>query len=165
MVNILTAAEGAVVLRCEATDSNLLQLLPLVDQYIEDATGRAWQDDSTIHATAKSAARMLLVIWHENPAMIGSGISSLDFGLKAALVQLTAEALKYPTFFGLCGAGSIMLPGARAGETVESVTGLIGVTGDQSAAFESWISVNDEIQQVSSSDLSECFFRVHLEKA
>jgi hypothetical protein len=44
-----------------------------------------------INTTAKSAARMLLVQWYENPAQLGSE-SVLSFGLNAVLLQLKAEA-------------------------------------------------------------------------
>ena len=79
MTNILTASEAAVVLRCEATDADMLALLPLVDSYIRNATGHDWAADSSIRAEAKSAARMLLVLWHENPGMINSS-SGLEIG-------------------------------------------------------------------------------------
>ncbi len=94
MANILTPSEAANVLRTEVTDALLLDLLPQVDAYIREATGRDWAADTPIHPEAKSAARMLLVMWYENPAMLGSGISSLSHGLSAALTQLEAKALE-----------------------------------------------------------------------
>lgn len=93
MANILTASEGANVLRCEATDAEMLALLPAVDAYIKNASGRDWTLDATIHAEAKSAARMLLVRWHEDPGGQAAG-STLGFGLSAVLVQLKAKALE-----------------------------------------------------------------------
>lgn len=93
MANILTAAEAAIVLRCETSDPDMLALLPLVDAYVKNATGRDWTQDSTIYPEAKSAARMLLVQWHENPGMVGGGQVPLHFGLTSALVQLEAIAL------------------------------------------------------------------------
>lgn len=161
MANILTASEGAIVLRCEATDTNLLALLPQVDAYIERATGHDWASDSTIAAEAKSAARMLLVMWHEDPGMMAAG-GALSFGLQAVFSQLEIIAWQYKEFTGRDGAGSISLMGARAGDTVASVTGLIGATGDQKSAFETVISVDDEIQQVSTADLSANWYRVNL---
>lgn len=91
-MTILTALEGANVLRCEQTDPEMNNLLPLVDDYIKNATGRDWAADTTIDATAKSAARMLLVLWHENPGMVGNE-SSLNFGLRSVLAQLEAKAI------------------------------------------------------------------------
>ena len=91
--NILSAAEAATVLRTEATDQNMLDLLPQVDAYIANATGRKWESDDPIRPEAKSAARMLLVMWHENPAMIGS-TNVLNFGLTAVLMQLEAIVLE-----------------------------------------------------------------------
>jgi len=97
MANILTAAEAANVLRCLTTDALMLQLLPQVDKYIQTATGRNWTLDSVIEPTAKSAAQMLLVMWHEAPGQIGQGITNLPFGLSAVLVQLEALALQLAT--------------------------------------------------------------------
>ena len=91
-VNILTAAEGATVLRCLNTDQDMLDLLPMVDKYIEMATGRDWTADTTIYPEAKSAARMLLVRWHEDPGGMAAG-AALGHGLLAALSQLEAKAL------------------------------------------------------------------------
>ena len=86
--NILSTAEAATVLRCEEDDPNMLMLLPQVNAYLRQATGRSWEEDEPVHDEAKSAARMLLVMWHKTPAMIGAGLSGLSFGLPAALMQL-----------------------------------------------------------------------------
>jgi len=157
---ILTAAEAAKVLRCAEDDPYMLDLLPQVDAYIVQATGYNWANDDLIRQEAKNAARMLLTMWHENPAMIAGGVSSLQFGLIAALVQLESIALRYKTFKGLSGVGSIAFPGVEIGDSVESVVGIIGLSGDQSASFESVISSNGYLQQVSANDLSEKWFRI-----
>jgi hypothetical protein len=161
VANILTAAQAANALRVETTDPRMLDLLPQVDLFIQSATGRDWTQDQTKHATAISAATMLLVQWYENPAMLGAE-ESLSFGLIAALAQLEAEALKYHSraVAGLTGAGSILLPGAQLGDEVISVTGIYGVSGDQSANFESSISVAGLIQQSSTDDLSDNLYVV-----
>jgi hypothetical protein len=96
MANILTAAEAATVLRCDVADANMLQLLPSVDAYIDRATGRDWAVDAVIRPEAKSAARMLLVRWHEDPGGMAAG-NALGFGLSAVLVQLEALALLLET--------------------------------------------------------------------
>lgn len=159
MPNILTAAEAANVLRCESTDVVMLQLLPQIDSYIRNATGHDWASDNPVLPEAKSAAQMLLVMWYENPAMVASGISSLNFGLKAALTQLEAIALHYIEFEGISSAGFISLPGVKEGDSVSSLVGIIGVSGDQSASFESVISQDGYIKQLSGSDLSDKWFR------
>ncbi|MDD5367464.1 MAG: Ig-like domain-containing protein [Anaerolineaceae bacterium] len=92
MTNILTSAEAATVLRCVVTDQAMLDLLPLVDGYLETATGRDWTKDTTIYPQAKSAARMLLVRWHEDPGGMAAG-GALGFGLVAVMVQLKALAM------------------------------------------------------------------------
>jgi hypothetical protein len=161
MTNILTAAEAANALRCETTDPAMLDLMPSVDAYIRNATGHDWTADSPINPIAKSAARMLLVKWHEDPAMVGSA-NSLSFGLSAALTQLEAEALRYVTFEGADEASPISLRGARIGDTVQTLVGVVGVSGSQVAAFETVITVNDQIQQLSTSDLTGKFYRAYL---
>ena len=93
MANILTATEAAAVLRTEETNPEMINLLPGIDTYINQATGRDWTADNPIHQATKNAARMLLVLWFENPGMVASGVATLNFGLSAALVQLEAIAL------------------------------------------------------------------------
>jgi hypothetical protein len=159
MSNILTAAEAANCLRCLTTDADMLALLPLVDDYIKDATGRDWTADTTIHPKAKAAARLLLTQWHENPGMIGQGITSLQLGFEAVIQQLEAIVLFYRTFEGLSSAGSIYLPGVREGDSVNSVIGVQGISGNQSANFETVISENDYIRQIAASDLDDKWFK------
>jgi hypothetical protein len=162
VANILTEIEAANVLRVDVDDPLIGDLLPQVDAYILQATGRDWTADTTIRPEAKSAARMLLVRWHEDPGGLGSGAATLDFGLRAALVQLEALAMRYKAFQGRDGAGAVALPGAVVGDTVVTVTGLAGVSGDQRSSFESRITVDDEIQQAATGDLSANWYQVYL---
>jgi hypothetical protein len=161
MANILTAAEAANVLRCLTTDALMLQLLPLVDEYIKSSTGRDWTADSTIDTTAKAAAQILVTLWHENPAMIGNE-GSLPDGLSACLTQLKAKVRYYYTFEGLDGAGYVELADAREGDTVVTLIGRVGATGDQHSKFESIITEDGYIHQTSSEDLSEKWFTAYL---
>ena len=95
MGSILTTFEAANVLRCEENDPTMLDLLEQVSAFIENATGWKWSEDGVISASAKSAARMLLVQWFENPAQTGSEYEvPLTFGLNAVLLQLKAEAVR-----------------------------------------------------------------------
>lgn len=162
MANILSANEAATVLRCDANDADMLALLPLADTYLKRATGHDWAADSQIAPEAKSAARMLITLWHENPGMSSSGMTTMSFGLSAALVQLKTIALKYKEFFGRDGVGGVYLPGVHAGDTVTSLIGLIGVTGSQAASFETVITIDHEIQQVATGDLSTNVYRVFI---
>jgi hypothetical protein len=164
--NILSAAEAAIVLRCSIDDTDMLVLLPMIDKYIIGATGRDWTEESPIREEAKSAARMLLVMWHENPAMIGS-VGVLEFGLNAALTQLEAIALRYRRykFYGGNGAGSIALRDAAVGDTVESLIGIYIASGDASNAFEATVSVDGCLQQTSGSDLSKNLYLAVLKAA
>jgi hypothetical protein len=160
VANILTPQEAANALRCDAADPEMVDLLPQVDSFIILATGHDWTTDSPIEPVAKSAARMLLVMWHENPAMLASGLISMGFGLTAALTQLEAKARLFREFAGGYGAGPVELKGARMGDTVRALIGLIGLSGDQSASFESVITIDDQIQQLAPANLSAKWFRV-----
>lgn len=160
--NILSAEEGAIVLRCEEDDDSMLLLLPAIDAYIEQATGRRWQDDDPVREEAKNAARILLVRAHEDPGAMSQPATALSWGLTACLVQLEALGARYFTFEGLDGAGSISLKGAEKGDTVGSVVGRVGVSGDQSGNFEAIITVDGSVQQSSSSDLSGKWFTAYL---
>lgn len=163
MTNILTTSQGANALRVSTSDSRMADLLPQVDAYIEKATGRDWTADATIHPTAIAAATMLLVMWFDNPSMIGME-GSLQHGLTAALSQLEGEALKYRKyqFEGSSAAGDIYLPGALMGDDVISLVGVYGLSGDQSAKFESEISDDGYIAQTHTGDLSDNLFVVVL---
>ena len=161
-MTILTPAEAANTIRSSADDPAMLDLLPSVDEYIKNATGRDWASDATIHQTAKSAARILLATWYDNPAMQMVSTAPFPASLTSALTQLEALALQYKNFAGRNGAGAIPLLGAEVGDTVESLVGLIGASGDQSALFESVISVAGEIQQLSLDDLSAKYYRALL---
>jgi hypothetical protein len=66
MANILTATEAANVLRCDEDDPLMLDLLPAIDAHIRRATGHNWAADNPVLDDAKAAARMLLVMWHED---------------------------------------------------------------------------------------------------
>jgi hypothetical protein len=163
MTNILTAAEAANFVRTDAADAVMTQLLPLVDQFVQNATGRDWSADSPIDNAAKAAAGMLLVLWYDNPGQSGEE-NSLPFGLTNVLTQLEAKALRYRKyqFYGANGAGSILLPGALVGDDVISLVGVYGATGNQATNFESEISLEGYLQQSSGSDLSEKLYVVIL---
>lgn len=68
-------------------------------------------------------------------------------------LKLSAAALKYSGFSGVAAAGPCTLTGAKVGD---KVVGVVNLTdgGDASADFEATITVVDQIQQGSASDLS-----------
>jgi hypothetical protein len=150
---ILSPAEASLTLRCDVGDQIMLQLLPQIDNYLEYATGHKWASDASIHPTAKSAAGLALVYWYDNPGAVGQTPDAL----MSLLIQLEGEALKYRKyqFSGLTGAGAIWLAGAREGDVVMKLTGVVGVSGDQSSKFESTISAEGQILQTNASDLSD----------
>lgn len=156
MANLLTAQEAANFIRCDVTDPIMLMLLPLVDKFVERATGRNWTEDTTIHPIAKLVAGMLTVMFYDNPSQIdASRATVLPLGAIAAFGQLEAEALRYRKyeFRGISAVGSISLPGARMGDQVISLVGVYGVTGNQSSSFESAIRYDGSIEQLTNSDL------------
>jgi len=160
VANILTSEEAADWIRTDIEDNAMLQLLDPVDAYIKAATGRDWTADTQINAMAKTAAGIILTAWYDDPGQIGTSPSRAN----AALLQLEAEALKYRKyqFYGLSGTGGISIPGAKVGDAVQKLVGVYGVSGDQSASFESTITVDDAIQQSSGSDLSDYIYVVVL---
>jgi hypothetical protein len=69
------------------------------------------------------------------------------------------------TFAGRNLAGVCTLVGVKAGDVVLSVTGLVAATvGDQSAKFETTITVNDQIQQSSATDLSTYIYMAYIQR-
>jgi len=162
MANILTSTEAGNILRLASTDAVITLLLPQIDAYIRNATGRDWSQDDPISQDAKAAARLLLVKWYEDPGDLTSGANALGWGLRSMLVQLEAKALRYFRFEGLSGVGAISLPGVKRGDTVSTLTGLIGAIGNQAASFESVITVDGQIQQSSGSDLSAKWFEAYI---
>jgi hypothetical protein len=153
MANLLTAAQAANFIRSNTSDPVMLQLLPLIDKFVERATGRQWQLDQTIHPLAIQAAGILLVQWYDNPSQIGSG-ELAPGGLVSVLAQLEAEGLRYRKyeFRGITGTGYIALPGAKFGDQVISLVGTYGVFGDQSSNFESAIQFDDSLHQLTTAN-------------
>lgn len=93
--HILTAEEAAIVLRCEATDPAMLQLLPAIDSYLGMGTGWDWSLDVPVNEMAKNAARILLVLWYENPGMVEGNYSApLSPGFNACMTQLKVLAME-----------------------------------------------------------------------
>jgi len=71
-------------------------------------------------------------------------------GLGAALARLELIA-----FSGRNLAGACVATGLKVNDVIYSVTGVVAAdVGDQSALFESIVTVADQIQQVSATDLS-----------
>ncbi len=153
MSNILTAAQAANFIRTSVTDAVMLQLLPLVDDYIKNATGHDWASDASVDNTALVAAGMLLTFWYDNPSMVGQA----PLAVRSTLMQLEAKAMNYRKyqFNGGSTSGSVAFDEARIGDVVIKLIGVYGVSGDQSSKFESIITVDGQIQQTNSSDLSD----------
>jgi len=81
--------------------------------------------------------------------------TSDDRALTPGNLQAVLALLKPMSFDGRNGAGACTLTGAAVGDRVIFVTGLTGGSlGNASASFESTITVINQIQQSSASDLS-----------
>jgi hypothetical protein len=87
---LISLEEAKQLLRIDGTDYDqiLNQILPAVDQYLLDATGKDFSGD----AVAKMAAGMLVMLWFENPSMIGK-VEEMTYGLTNLIKQLQAKAL------------------------------------------------------------------------
>lgn len=160
MANILTPSEAADYVRTEQSDTVMLMLMDQVDAYIKSATGRDWAADTVKNPLAKMCAGIILTAWYDDPSQMGMGPQNAT----NALMQLEVAALKYRkyTFFGSSSAGSIYLPGAKEGDDVIKLVGVHGVSGDQTAKYESEISEENAIEQTYGGDLSEYIFVVIL---
>lgn len=161
--NILSVAEAAAILKCDEDDPSMLLLLPQIDDKIKFGSGRNWAAEAIIPQAAKRAARNLLVRWHENPGMQSiSADETLGGSYLADMSQLRAMSAYYFTFEGSAGAGLIPIRGVSEGDSVVSLVGKVGVSGDQSGKFESVITWDGYILQTSSEDLEECWFTAYL---
>lgn len=80
------------------------------------------------------------------------GFSGIDWGSK---FDDNFKAIQPFSFSGAAAAGACTATGLNVGDVILSVTGLASATaGDQSANFETVVSVDDQIQQSSASNLS-----------
>src|SRR5258706_10452947 len=153
MTDILTAAQGALFVRTTASDTIMLQLIPLVTEHVIRATGRDWTKDTTISPMAIAAAGSILTAWYDNPAMVGQASD----GAIGALTQLEAEAMKYRKYIfrGLSGQGIVIIDGLLIGDAVIALRGYFGVSGDQHSKFASVASWDYQLDQTANENLSD----------
>lgn len=93
MANILTADEASRVVMVDPTDERLADVLPQVDYYIQQATGRDWTQDNPANPVAKRVARLQLALTYDLGAMLPSQINVLRSGIICALNQLESIAV------------------------------------------------------------------------
>ncbi len=161
--NILSTAEAAAILKCAEDDPSMLLLLPQIDDKIKFSSGRDWAAEAIIPQAAKAVARILLVRWYENPGMMSdSADETLGGSYLAGISQLRAMAAYYFTFQGNAGAGLIQVNGMQEGDSVISLVGKVGISGDQSSKFESVITWDGYILQTSAEDLEYKWFTAYL---
>lgn len=75
---------------------------------------------------------------------------------------LSAGAMRFYAMTGRNGAGACTLTGAKVGDTVVGVADLAGGSVSAAASFEGTVSVQDQLQQSSASNLSATKFHVLL---
>jgi ABC-type uncharacterized transport system ATPase component len=76
----------------------------------------------------------------------------------AGLAAVTVK-MDIISFAGRNGAGACTMTGVKAGDVVLTVTGTVAAdVGDKASLFETTITVNDQIQQSSATDLSTKVF-------
>ncbi len=86
--NILTKEEAARVVGVDPSDERLSDILPQVDSFIKQSTGRDWTQDSPIKTEAKEAARLRLALTYDLMSMQQNQIDALQRALDCALMQL-----------------------------------------------------------------------------
>lgn len=149
----------------DVNDAQMLNLLPLVDGYIQSATGYDWTSLEVIPPQAKAAAQLLLVQWYDNPVdadKASSGIYGYGYGVMGALGQLEAMGLQYKIVEGLAGAGYICVPGVKEGSSIATAVGVSGDSGDRSAYFESYVTEEGYVKQLYTGNLDEKFYRLRI---
>ena len=81
------------------------------------------------------------------------GFSGIDWGSK---FNDNFKAIQAISFSGAAAAGACTATGLEVGDEILAVTGLAaGTAGNQAANFESVVSVDDQIQQSSASNLGD----------
>ena len=80
--------------------------------------------------------------------------ASISLAEMLAYLPISVTKLIPMTFDGVAAAGPCTATGLAIGDKVISVVGIIGELGDVASKFESTITVVDEIQQSSATDLS-----------
>ena len=92
---ILTSQEASEILKYNSPGEmpgNITSIiLPAIDTFIKDATGKDWALGVPIDPTAKMVASVLLVRWYEDPGMIGK---APDSGIVMFISQLHAKVLQ-----------------------------------------------------------------------
>lgn len=108
---------------------------------------------ATTHVAASSATvagKVELATDAESIAVTDAVRAVTPHGLGAALASIDVIS-----FVGKNGAGACTMTGVKAGDVVFSVTGVVAAdVGSQGSLFESVITVNDQIQQSSATNLS-----------
>lgn len=95
MMPILTPQDAADVLGYDSPDEMpgdvTKILLPGIDGFLKNATGKDWGAEEEIDPDAKMAARVLLRRWFDDPGMVGA---TKDVGILSLIGQLHAKALQ-----------------------------------------------------------------------
>ena len=105
-----------------------------------------------VNLTASATAAGIVELATNAEARTGTDTAR---ALTAANLRNVLSGLKFITVDGRSGAGAVTATGAIVGDKVLYVTGLTeGALGDAGASFEATITVVNQIQQSSASNLS-----------
>ncbi len=109
-------------------------------------------EPADINATASATAAGIVELATNAEARTGTDTAR---AITAANLRNVLSGLKFISVDGRSGAGAITATGAVVGDKVLYVAGLTeGALGNASASFEATITVVDQIQQSSASNLS-----------
>lgn len=156
-VLLVDSSAGAVTLTLEASPASGRQPLQIVDSTGSFAShsvtaggnGNLIQGQPT--ATLSQRYGGVCLFWNGTGWTYPYSITAASDSVSGAAIQ--NGALRFLTSLGRNGAGAVTLSGAAAGDRVQ---GIVNITDHTSATslFESTITVNNQIQQSSATDLS-----------
>jgi predicted metalloprotease with PDZ domain len=105
---------------------------------------------------ASATAKGIVELATDAEAIAGT---DADRSVTPATLAAVTTKLDIISFSGIANAGACTLTGVKVGDLVLSVTGVAAAdVGDQATKFEAAITVNDQIQQTSATDLSTKVF-------
>lgn len=146
------APDTLATLTATATRKGLIEIATDAETQTGTDATRAVSPASLAARTGTTARSGVLQLATNAEALAGTDTAK---ALTPAAATYRLDLRKTVSFAGRNLAGACTLAGVKVGDKVACVTGLVAATvGDQSAKFESTITVNDQIQQSQASDLS-----------
>lgn len=135
-----------------ATFAGLVELATDAETITGSATDRAVTPANIQAKVATATAKGIVELATSAEVIAGS---DTDRATTAAGVHAKLIKFNFLSFTGSSSSGACSIAGVKVSDLVVSVTGVVAAdNGDQSALFESVITVADQIQQVSTGNLS-----------